>query len=153
MDENKTSILNQKFDTRTFLIIVKKNIWVVVLLILICLGAGFAFHRYSTPIFKTSTIIQVKNENKTNQILGISSNLVDKDLAPVIELIRSNEFLKTVVAELPLDISYFRKGTFLSTELYGSTPFEIKYNITNNAICDQNIDLEFKDYKCLISYT
>jgi uncharacterized protein involved in exopolysaccharide biosynthesis len=68
MDENKTSILNQKFDTRTFLIIVKKNIWVVVLLILICLGTGFAFHRYSTPIFKTSTIIQVKNENKTNQI-------------------------------------------------------------------------------------
>lgn len=41
----------------------------------------------------------------------------------------------------------------MSTELYGSTPFEIKYNITNNAICDQNIDLEFKDYKCLISYT
>ena len=41
MEENKTSILNQKFDTRTFLIIVK-NIWVVVLLILM-LGAGFAF--------------------------------------------------------------------------------------------------------------
>ena len=153
MDENKTSVFNQQFDTRTFLIIVKKNIWVVILLILMSLGAGFAYHRYSTPRFKTSTIIQVKNENQTNKILGISSNLMDKDLAPVIELIRSNEFLKTVIEVLPLDISYYRKGTFLSTELYGSTPFEIKYNITNTAIFDQIIDLEFKDYKCLITYT
>ncbi|OQC44734.1 MAG: Tyrosine-protein kinase YwqD [Bacteroidetes bacterium ADurb.Bin028] len=153
MDENKTSLFNQKFDARTFLIIFKKNVWVVILLILISLGAGFAYHRYSTPRYKTSTIIQVKNENKTNQILGISSNLMEKDLAPVIELIRSNEFLKTVVEVLPLDISYYRKGTFLSTELYGSTPFEIKYNIINTEIYDQNIDLEFKDYKCHIAYT
>ena len=152
MNENKTSIFNQKFDLKTFQTILKKNILIVLILIILSLGVGFAYFRYSNPSFKTSTIIQVKNENKANQILGINSNLMEKDLAPVIELIRSNEFLKTVISALPLDVSYFRKGTFLSTELYESTPFEIKYRIINSAILDNIINLEFKDYKCLITY-
>ncbi len=152
MENNNISIFNQKFDFRTFITIFKKYLWIVLIILIVCLACGFAYYRYSKPRYKAVTTIQIKSENKTNQILGINSNLMEKDLAPVIELIRSNEFLKTVVSSLPLDISYYVKGTFLSTELYGSTPFEISYRVNNSSVFDQIISLEFNDYKCLINY-
>ncbi|MDD2386380.1 MAG: polysaccharide biosynthesis tyrosine autokinase [Bacteroidales bacterium] len=152
MEQNKIPILNQKFDPRTFFTIIKKNLWLMIIFFIIALLSGYAYFRYTRPVFKTSTILQIKNENKTNQMLGINTGILETDLAPVIELVRSNEFLKTVVASLPLDVSYFRQGTFLYTELYGSTPFELNYRIDNTIILDQKIDIEFIDYKCHLSY-
>ncbi|HOZ30724.1 MAG TPA: hypothetical protein PLL66_07385 [Bacteroidales bacterium] len=148
----KIPFLNQKFDPRTFLTIFKRNFWVMLIIGVVCLGVGLAYYRYTLPVFKSTSILQIKNENKTNQILGINSVVMENDLAPVIELIRSHEFLKTVVAALPLEVSYYRQGTFLSTELYGSTPFEIKYRLNNPVILDQKINCEFIDYKCNLSY-
>ncbi len=151
--ENKIPIFNQKFDPRTFFTIFRKNFWLVLIIFIVSVGVGYAYFRYTRPVYKTTTVLQIKNENKTNQILGINAGMMETDLAPVIELVRSNEFLKTVVSSLPLDVSYFRQGTFLSTELYGNTPFEIKYRINNTVILDQKVNLEFIDYKCHISYT
>ncbi len=152
MEQVKIPLFNQKFDPRTFFTIFKKNFWLVLIIFVISIVSGYAYFRYTRPVFKTTTVLQIKNENKTNQILGINSGIMETDLAPVIELLRSNEFLKTVVAALPLDISYFRQGTFLSTELYGNTPFEIRYRINNTIILDQKIFCEFVDYKCHLYY-
>ncbi len=152
MEQSKIPFFNQKFDPRTFLAIFKRNFWMVLVILAVSIVSGYAFFRYTRPVFKTTTVLQIKNENKTNQILGINSGIMETDLAPVIELLRSNEFLKTVVSSLPLDVSYFRQGTFLSTELYGNTPFEVKYRINNTIILDQKISCEFVDYQCHLSY-
>jgi len=150
--ENKIPIFNQKFDPRTFFTIFKKNFWLILIIFVVSLAAGYAYFRYTRPVYKTTTVLQIKNENKTNQILGINAGVMETDLAPVIELVRSNEFLKTVVASLPLDVSYYRQGTFLYTELYGNTPFEVNYRINNTVILDQKVNIEFVDYKCHLSY-
>lgn len=150
--QTKVPFLNQKFDPRTFFTLFKRNFWIVLIIGFVCVGAGLAYYRYTLPVFKATSILQIKNENKTNQILGINNVGLETDLAPVIELLRSHEFLKTVVSSLPLEISYFRQGTFLSTELYGSTPFEIKYRLNNPVILDQKILCEFVDLKCHLSY-
>ncbi len=150
--ENKIPIFNQKFDPRTFFTIFKKNLWLVIIIFVVSLMSGYAYFRYTRPVFETTTVLQIKNENKTNQILGINAGVMETDLAPVIELIRSNEFLKTVASSLPLDVSYYRQGTFLYTELYGNTPFELKYRINNTIILDQKINIEFVDYKCHLAY-
>ncbi len=150
--ENKIPIFNQKFDPRTFFTIFRKNLWLILIIFIVSLGAGYAYFRYTRPVYKTSTVLQIKNENKTNQILNINSGVMETELAPVIELIRSNEFLKTVISSLPLDVSYYRQGTFLYTELYGNTPFEVNYRMNNTIILDQKINIEFIDYKCHLSY-
>jgi len=152
MEQTKIPFLNQKFDPRTFFAICKRNLWLIFIIFVVSIFAGYAYFRYTRPVFKTTTVLQIKNENKTNQILGINSGIMETDLAPVIELLRSNEFLKTVVSALPLDVSYYRQGTFLYTELYGSTPFEVRYRINNTVILDQKISCEFVDYKCHLTY-
>ncbi len=150
--KNKIPFLNQRFDPHTFFTILRKNLWIIILIFIISISSGFAYFRYTRPVYKSSTVIQIKNENKTNQILGINSGIMETDLAQAIELLRSNEFLKNVINVLPVDVSYFRQGTFLSTELYTSCPFEVKYRINNPIVYDQKISMRFTEYKCQLSF-
>ena len=61
---------------------------------------------------------------------------------PTIEIMRSEEFLKTVVKNLPLGISFFTEGAFLNTENYGSIPFKVDYEFTEGGLYDKPIYYE-----------
>lgn len=153
MENLKIPILNQRFELRTFIIIFRKLLWLIVLVFIISIIAGLLFFRYTKPVFNSSSVLQIKFENKSNQILGISTGLIEQELAPAIELLRSNEFLKTCIIDLPLDISYYNQGTFLSSELYQNSPYEINYRINILSILDQKIFLsETSEHKFEINY-
>lgn len=153
MTERKIPTLNQKFDLRTFFIVLRKMFWLIVLLLVLAIVSALAFFRYTKPLFEASAVIQIKTESKTGLILGLRPRLLEEELAPSIEIIRSNEFLKTCIDELPLDISYYNKGTFLSTELYKTAPYQIQYLVNNNFIYGEEIFIEFNDnYESVITY-
>lgn len=137
--ENKIPTLNQDFELETFLTVLKKNLIFVIIFFALAICGGYLYFRYTQPIFSSSSIIQIKKENRTNQILGISS---DVNMNPTIEIMRSEEFLKTVVKNLPLGISFFTEGAFLKSESYGSMPFRVEYEITNPKIYDNAIYYE-----------
>ena len=137
--ENKIPTLNQDFELETFLTVLKKNVIFVIIFFALAICGGYLYFRYTQPIFSSSSIIQIKKENRTNEILGISS---DVNMNPTIEIMRSEEFLKTVVKNLPLGISFFTEGAFLKSESYGSMPFRVEYEITNPKIYDNAIYYE-----------
>lgn len=136
--------INYNFNSRILFIVLKKNIYLYLLIFIIATIIGLVYHRYTQPTYTALSILQIKNENKTNQLLNINNELLrENDLFPIIELIRSKEFIKLVAVSLPLDISYHRQGKFISTELYTQSPFDIKYSITNPSLYNNNI-------KCVI---
>ncbi|MBO4876257.1 MAG: polysaccharide biosynthesis tyrosine autokinase [Bacteroidales bacterium] len=137
--ENKIPTLNQDFELETFLTVLRKNLIFVIIFFALAICGGYLYFRYTQPIFSSSSIIQIKKENRTNEILGISS---DVNMNPTIEIMRSEEFLKTVVKNLPLGISFFTEGAFLKSESYGSMPFRVEYEITNPKIYDNVIYYE-----------
>ena len=137
--ENKIPTLNQDFELETFLTVLRKNLIFVIIFFALAICGGYLYFRYTQPIFSSSSIIQIKKENRTNEILGISS---DVNMNPTIEIMRSEEFLKTVVKNLPLGISFFTEGAFLRSESYGSMPFRVEYEITNPKIYDNAIYYE-----------
>lgn len=137
--ENKIPTLNQDFELETFLTVLRKNLIFVIIFFALAICGGYLYFRYTQPIFSSSSIIQIKKENRTNEILGISS---DVNMNPTIEIMRSEEFLKTVVKNLPLGISFFTEGAFLKSESYGSMPFRVEYEITNPKIYDNAIYYE-----------
>ena len=143
--ENKIPTLNQDFELETFLTVLRKNIIVVIIFFALAITGGYLYYRYTQPIYSSSSIIQIKKENKTNEILGISSGV---KMDPTIEIMRSEEFLKTVIKNLPLNISFYTEGAFLNTENYGSMPFMVDYEFTENGIYDKPIYYELnKDDK------
>jgi capsular exopolysaccharide synthesis family protein len=152
-ERKKIPILNEKIDLYILWYIFKRSLIFSAFFYIVAIGTGLIYLRYTPPLYKASSIIQIKNENdKTNQILDISTAKEEVNLNQTIELLRSPEFLKRTFNKLPLYISYYSQGTFLAFELYRSSPFKVDYEVTNPAFYQIPIYVSFTDHTALIHY-
>lgn len=143
--KEKIPTLNQDFELETFLTVLRKNLIFVIIFFVIAISAGYLYFRYTQPTYSSYSVIQIKKENKTREILGLSSGV---RMDPTLEILRSEEFLKTVIKNLPLSVSYYTEGAFLYTENYGSMPFKVEYEFTEGGLYDKPIYYEInKDGK------
>ena len=133
MQEKRIPFINEEFDLSVFLYILKKSIWISVMIFGIALTGAFLYLRYTPYLYQGKSIIQINEENTANRILEID-NVYDDNVANKLELLRSTEFLKRTFNKLPLGICYFIQGTFLSNELYKSSPYTVNAEISTGAI-------------------
>jgi tyrosine-protein kinase Etk/Wzc len=152
MTKTKIPVFNQRFDIKTFLTIFKRSFWVVVLIFIIALITGFLKYRYTQPEYETRVIMQIKQENQTNRILNIDYGLTQTDLSFALELIQSKTFLNECVKKLPLEVEYYKRGTFLSSEVYKQSPFDVSFKISSTSIYDEKIYINFLKDKYLLRY-
>jgi capsular exopolysaccharide synthesis family protein len=146
MEEKRIPILNETFDIPLFLLVFRKSfIYFIIISILAGIGA-FAYLRYTRPIFQASSVIQIKDDNeKTSKLLNIQSFYDEFNPNQSIELIRSKEFIKRVIAILPFEVSYFSQGTFLQTEQYPGASYQVIYRKENFTYYDVPIGIEFEE--------
>ena len=143
--KEKIPTLNQDFELETFLTVLRKNLIFVIIFFVIAIIGGYLYFRYTQPTYSSYSVIQIKKENKTREILGLSSGV---RMDPTLEILRSEEFLKTVIKNLPLSVSYYTEGAFLYTENYGLMPFKVEYEFTEGGLYDKPIYYEInKDGK------
>lgn len=147
MEERRIPILNEKFDIPLFLLVFRKSILYFIIIGVLAAVGAFAYIRYTRPIFQANSVIQLKDEaEKTSKILEINSFYDEFNPNQTIELIRSKEFLKRVIALLPFSISYYSQGTFLQTEQYPSAPYAVIYRNENFGYYDVPIGIEFDSF-------
>jgi capsular exopolysaccharide synthesis family protein len=137
--KNKIPTLNQDFELETFITVLRKNFIFVIIFFALAICGGYIYFRYTQPIYSSSSVIQIKKENKAGEFLGINNEV---KMDPTIEIMRSEEFLKTVVKNMPLGISFFTEGAFLVNENYGTIPINIEFDITGSNIYDTPIYYE-----------
>ncbi|MBN2682376.1 MAG: polysaccharide biosynthesis tyrosine autokinase [Bacteroidales bacterium] len=142
----KIPLINETFDFRIFLTIIKRSIWIVSLIMIAAIFGAFLYLRYTPPLYKSVSILQISTGDKTNKILEVDGLYEEKNLAQIIELMRSPEFLKRVFNKLPVAIGYYNEGTFLSTELYRNSPFEVKI-LEGGGLFESKIDVGILDSK------
>ncbi len=95
----------------------------------VCFGIGILYARYSVPKYQANTLILVKS-NQNGNAKG-SSDLIEEALSGKqqvnldneIQLLRSNSLMQRIVVKNGFNISYFKKGRFLQTDLYKDVPF------------------------------
>jgi tyrosine-protein kinase Etk/Wzc len=106
----------------------------------ISLTIAYIYLRYTTPQFKATATILVKDEKKGGMLselsafsdMGIESGLknnVDNE----IEILKSRTLVENTVKRLNLNISMFIKGNIINTEMYEKTPINI-YFVTKDAL-------------------
>lgn len=137
--KDKIPTLNQDFELETFITVLRKNFIFVIIFFALAICGGYIYFRYTQPIYSSSSVIQIKKENKAGEFLGINNEV---KMEPTIEIMRSEEFLKTVVKNMPLGISFFTEGAFLVNENYGTIPINIEFDITGSNIYDTPIYYE-----------
>ena len=137
--KDKIPTLNQDFELETFITVLRKNFIFVIIFFALAICGGYIYFRYTQPIYSSSSVIHIKKENKADEFLGINNEV---KMEPTIEIMRSEEFLKTVVKNMPLSISFFTEGAFLVNENYGTIPINIEFDITGSNIYDTPIYYE-----------
>jgi tyrosine-protein kinase Etk/Wzc len=115
----RVSKFSSELDLGLIFYILKKSLWIVLLFFIICFSAAFIYLRYSQPVYQSSTVIQINDNNEASKVLqiGTTEGATNK-IAEAIEQIRSKIFLKRVIEKSNVQVSYFNEGTFKSNELY-----------------------------------
>lgn len=147
-DENQ----NEDFNLRDTLERYLNNWQWFVLAVCLCITVAFIYLRYTTPQYKASTTILVKDEKKGGMLSelsafsdmglggGIKSNLDNE-----IEILKSRTLVERTVKKLGLNISMIVKGNIISTELYKDTPIEVNFINTKPTFYADKMLLEFEE--------
>lgn len=154
MAKKKISPINEDFDFKLFVTIAKKNLLWFMLFVLVSVFSALLILRYTAPIYESSSIIKIADEDNAESILGVNieqqRNADYNNIAGNIEIIKSRIIVDRAIANLPLSVSYYAKGAVLVNELYRQSPFSVEFAIKDSSILDVSIQVDFKDAKTII---
>ncbi|MEM9672862.1 MAG: polysaccharide biosynthesis tyrosine autokinase [Bacteroidota bacterium] len=149
-----TSTATNQIDQRKIFFLLKKNVWWVLLIVLVTNLAAYLYVRWTRPVFESESVIKLDIEDKAN-ILGFGSMAQNIDnMAGEIELLRSDLFFNRVVEATRMDISYYVYGRVLFQERYLNSPFRVECVVKNSVIHDRPFDVEIlNDEQFVLSYS
>lgn len=146
MKENVIPQINQDIDPKLLVHVLGKNLVWVLFLFVIAITSAFLLIRYTKPIYKSKAVIQLTSEKVENNVLDEKLNPYNSEnIAKEIELLKSPVFLSRVTQKIPLDVSYYVKGSILNFENYKATPFVVEYDSISNYNYGKRIDVKFID--------
>src|SRR5829696_1196955 len=132
--------------------------------LLLGLGLGYVKIRYTVPEYAANTFINVKGETSASRSAGGSADLITSAMnggKSVINLdnelarLRSARLMAQVVRHSDLNISYYREGRFIETDIYHDAPFRLiqkdiqdssnKIKITISKPSNQGVTIQYGD--------
>ncbi len=117
--------LTQKFESKLFLHLLGKSLWLLILLTACAIGAGMLIVRYTPPEYQSVATIQYAKEDRAQKVLSISNFDEDNKLSEDIELLNSKKLIDLTLKHIPVELRYYRQGEILEMELYRTNPFTI----------------------------
>jgi tyrosine-protein kinase Etk/Wzc len=138
-----TEKFNSGFDIGIIAFLFHKSRIFILLFFALSFFLTFLYLRYSQPVYESRAVIQINDANQADDILKLN-NLGNNGnvLAEAVEQIRSKAFLKRVVEKLDISVNYYSEGTFKNSELYHSSPYQVKINSKEGAVFGQKINVE-----------
>lgn len=135
---NKKSEAISNFNTELDIILLmqlfKRNLFLFIAIITCCIIVAFFYLRYTVPLYQSQLVLQVGSKNTADQVLKVDNFQEQEDVAKDVELLKSKFLLKRALSTLPLDISYYNEGKFLTFELYRNSPVNVQYLIKDSSI-------------------
>ncbi|MGE0561505.1 MAG: polysaccharide biosynthesis tyrosine autokinase [Flavobacteriales bacterium] len=128
------SNFNTELDVILLLQLFKRNLFLFIAIIVTCAVIAFFYLRYTVPLYQSQLILQVGSKNTADQVLKVDNFQEQEDVAKDVELLKSKFLLKRALLTLPLDVSYYNEGKFLTFELYRNSPVRVEYLIKDSSI-------------------
>jgi len=128
------SNFNTELDIILLLKIFKRNLFLFIAIITICVVVSFVYLRYTIPIYQSQLVLQVGSENTANKVLQVDNFSQKEDIAKDVELLKSKLLFKRALSKLQLKVSYYNQGNFLNNELYVGSPMKVNYAIKDSSI-------------------
>ncbi len=145
--------VNTSFDLKVLKIVIKRNwYWCAIISILLFVGA-FIYVRYTKPVYESRMLIQLNSENQGADVLDFKDMRKEGTIAKEIELLRSQMLFEKAVSDLPLTVSHYAKGEFLTETLYKQGTVRISpLIIKDSSLFSIPIYLTHSEGKVLMSF-
>lgn len=120
--------------------------------VFLSLVGAYLYLRYSTPLYKTTTSIIIKDskgrgaasELAAFEDIGLISGMNANSIENEIEILRSKRLFRNVVEKLDLHIRYFSEGNIKTTEVYSNKPFTVRILEENPEVSLPSYPLTFR---------
>lgn len=151
--KEKGLVINNEFNPAILSTVVKRNWYWIALIFAVALTVVFIYLRYSKPIYESSAIIQVVNEDPGADVIGIENINNKKSISKEIQLLNSQYLFDKAIRSLNLNISYFSKGEFLTEERYLQSTFNITpFLLSDSSLCNTPIFINKNNNDIYLSY-
>ena len=121
----KVSNLNKDFDADIMFAVLKRNWWVLPILIVMAISMSYVYLRYTKPLYQSTAVIQRSSQDEGKRVLDIEGFEHEDNLSEDVELLKSTFLLEKALRNLSLSISYFAEGDILTEEKYLFSPYHI----------------------------
>lgn len=150
---NDSFFITKEYDGFILKTVLKRNFWIPLLLVAICFSVAFFYLRYFQPVFQSSTIIQINNDDKAKDVLDIENINSDPSLNSEIELLRSQLIFEAALGKMNMNVSLFQKGNILTEEKYLSSLFNVQpYELRDSSLVDVPIWVKFNGQEIELKY-
>jgi capsular exopolysaccharide synthesis family protein len=145
--QEKKLIINKEFNPIILGQIISRHWFLPFVIMAIFAGIAFLYLRYTKPIYQSSAVLQLVEEDKMKQALGDKAlGVVNQgaDLNKTIEFLRSEFLFEKALNTLNTEVSIFSEGKLLTKDLYKSSNFRITLiKLLDSSLCGQRIDIQF----------
>ena len=144
---------NSKLAQQKLLRLIRRRWYLILGSVLITLLVAYAINRYSTPTYRVSASLIVKDPQKSmtyaDLIFGSNSNNNSINLTNEMILLKSYQYIATTIADLNFNISYYKGGMIKTTEIYGNSPLrlEVDYEKSKSIPYNRLIKVKVIDQK------
>lgn len=145
--QEKKIVINKEFNPIILGQIISRYWFLPFIIMAIFAGIAFLYLRYTKPIYQSSAVLQLVEEDKMKQALGDKAlGVVNQgaDLNKTIEFLRSEFLFEKAMNTLNTEVSVYSEGQLLTKDLYKSSNFTIDpLKLYDSSLCGQRIDIQF----------
>ncbi|MCK5168729.1 MAG: polysaccharide biosynthesis tyrosine autokinase [Bacteroidales bacterium] len=135
IENQKLFVEEESIDLKAYLFKLLRFWYIFPFTIIISLVISFFYIKTTTPVYRISSTLLIKEENSLMDPDAILQNAVspfssmaEYKLRNEIEILNSYQLTKKTLKELNFSVSYYIKDKYRQIELYNSSPFIIKYD-------------------------
>ncbi len=126
-------------DVKKFLGKVMRYWYLILGVLIIAVITAFAFNRYTKQVYVISASFITKkfDQNRTGQLGGVIEENIFRqniEVSQEIPFLKSQDKIEETLKRLDFGISYFVKGRFKTTEIYGPFNFKVILDSTSTSI-------------------
>ncbi len=141
--KERISDFSRQFELGLFISLARKSLgWVLAFFIICALGA-FLYLRYTPRIYTATSVIQIKNDNNASRVLQVEDVYESRSINAELEVLKSKEFVKRIMKDLPLEVSYHTEGELLTYENYQASPYRVNALIKDSSVFGQKFYIDF----------
>ena len=112
--------------------IVYRNIWIILLCLILAMGLAYAVNRYAKPSYKISSTLLVKDNSNNNSDISNAASFINmglfnngQNLQNELVILKSFPNIEKMVKNLDLEVAYFEFKDYQYHNIYKDTPFRV----------------------------